>query len=235
MTGHSLPAKAACRDSMINMGSDESVLILIKHCQDMKQQETRLRLITFLLLLSCMALVLFMTSANLWQHKNTGSRQQENEVKQSPAYSRQGCPAENLSTDSKRLQIHLRSVPEARVSGALYMTWDAEFGQIYNQEKRAIVIPVKGFYFVYVRIALNCLVEDKQFKRFFVELQQWNKGYDRNVTLMDALDGIVCAPQGSKTVFLGRLFDLSEGDHLRVLIMEGYELITKSSFGAYLT
>lgn len=75
MMGHS--AKAACGDSMVNMGSDESVLILIQHCQDMKQQETRLRLITFLLLLSCMALVLFMTGANLWQHKNSGSRQQE--------------------------------------------------------------------------------------------------------------------------------------------------------------
>ncbi len=44
-----LPNEEACRDSVTNMGPDESVLILIKHCRDMKQQETRLRLVTLLL------------------------------------------------------------------------------------------------------------------------------------------------------------------------------------------
>lgn len=61
LTGEARPAAAACGDSVIEMSPDESVLILIKHCRDMKQQETRLRLATLLLLLSCMALILFNT------------------------------------------------------------------------------------------------------------------------------------------------------------------------------
>lgn len=61
LTGEARPAKAACGDAVIEVIPDESVLILIKHCRDMKQQETRLRLATLLLLLSCMALILFNT------------------------------------------------------------------------------------------------------------------------------------------------------------------------------
>ena len=68
-----LPAEAACQDSTIDMGRDESVLILIKHCRDMKQQETRLRLITLLLLLSCMAAFALTTCADLWQRGNSGA------------------------------------------------------------------------------------------------------------------------------------------------------------------
>lgn len=73
---HTQPAETACRDSVMNMGPDEPVLILIKHCRDMKQQETRLRLVTLLLLLSCTALFIFITGAGLRQHKNSGSSEQ---------------------------------------------------------------------------------------------------------------------------------------------------------------
>lgn len=75
LTGEVLPAEAACGDSVIDVSPDESVLILIKHCRDMKQQETRLRLTTLLVLLSCMALILF-TTGDLRQQKNSASREQ---------------------------------------------------------------------------------------------------------------------------------------------------------------
>lgn len=58
LMGNTPPAEAACGDSVIDIGKDESLLILVKHCKDMKHQETWLRLITLLLLLSCMALIL---------------------------------------------------------------------------------------------------------------------------------------------------------------------------------
>lgn len=73
LMGHTLPAEAACGDTMIDMGPDKSVLILIKHCQDMKQQETRLRLSTLLLLLSCTALFIFAICADLRQHESSES------------------------------------------------------------------------------------------------------------------------------------------------------------------
>lgn len=67
------PAEAASGDSVIGIGPDESVLILIKHCSDMKQQEMRLRLITLLLLLSCMALILFTGRVDLRRQENSTS------------------------------------------------------------------------------------------------------------------------------------------------------------------
>ena len=73
LTGHTLPAEAACGNAMMDMGHDESLLILIKHCRDMKQQETRLRLVTLLLVLSCTTLFIFTISADLRQPENSGS------------------------------------------------------------------------------------------------------------------------------------------------------------------
>lgn len=67
------PAETASGDSVIGIGPDESVLILIKHCSDMKQQEMRLRLITLFLLLSCMALILFTSRVDLRQQENSTS------------------------------------------------------------------------------------------------------------------------------------------------------------------
>lgn len=57
LIGRNLPT--ACGDAVIGVSPNEPVLILIKHCRDMKQQETRLRLITLLLLLGCTALFCF--------------------------------------------------------------------------------------------------------------------------------------------------------------------------------
>lgn len=71
LKGEARPAKATCGDSVIEVSPDESVLILIKHCRDMKQQETRLRLVTLLLLLSCMGLILF----NIIDPRNSAPRE----------------------------------------------------------------------------------------------------------------------------------------------------------------
>lgn len=71
---HALPAEGACGDAVMEMGSDKSVLILLKHCQDMKQQETRLRLITLLLVFSCTVLFCFTINGILIQ--NAGLNEQ---------------------------------------------------------------------------------------------------------------------------------------------------------------
>lgn len=67
------PAGSAAGDSVIAMREDESALILIKHCNDMKQQEARLRLITLLLLLVNMALLLFTNRLSPWHQGSFAS------------------------------------------------------------------------------------------------------------------------------------------------------------------
>lgn len=69
--GNPPPAEAAYGDSAIDIGEDESLLILIKHCKDMKHQETWLRLITVLLLLSCVALILFINYFHVQKWDNS--------------------------------------------------------------------------------------------------------------------------------------------------------------------
>lgn len=48
---------------------EESLLILINHCREMKQQEARLRLITLLLLLGCAAAFIFISCADFSQRR----------------------------------------------------------------------------------------------------------------------------------------------------------------------
>ncbi|XP_031143173.1 tumor necrosis factor ligand superfamily member 15 [Sander lucioperca] len=230
--GQTLPTEAVCGDAIIDMGQDKSVLILIQHCRDMKQQETRLRLITLLLLLSCTALFIFTICANLWQRENSGSSRKECAVEPSPAYSKQErfCPTANPQTNTQKLHIDLTSLG-ANTTDAQYVKWHDNFGDQDNKEKSAIVIPEDGFYFVYVRIALSC--NEGDFNRLYLELHNWNENYPLNRPVMKALDG--CTSEGEKSVFVGQLFELSKGDNLSVWIGEGYELISTSSFGAYLT
>lgn len=67
--GHK-PAEAVTRNAVVNMTCvEEPALILIRHCQDMKKQETRLRFITLLLLLGCGSLFLYISCAVLWFHR----------------------------------------------------------------------------------------------------------------------------------------------------------------------
>ena len=139
-------------------------------------------------------------------------------------------------TDLLFVPLPTGSVPEYNKTDALYMKWDAMSGEQYNQQKRAIVIPEAGFYFVYVRISLSCQDGEgaANFRRFFVALHKRNGGYNKTVPLMDAWDGITCTSDAFRSVFVGQLHELMKGDHLSVWIGEGYRLITKSAFGAYL-
>ncbi|XP_026153720.1 uncharacterized protein LOC113124814 [Mastacembelus armatus] len=235
---HTLQAEAASGDADIGMDMDESVLILIKHCQDMKQQETHLRLITLLLLLSCTALFIFTTGADLRQ--TSGHSEQRSTAEPSSASAaayQQLCPADNPQTNVQRLHVYLKSVPAENITDRLYMKWYKVFGDNYNDKKRAIVIPETGYYFVYATFALSCQdeVEDESFKKFYVTLHRWNEGYRQEKTIGSAMDGIECSSDRSRSVFMGQLFYLLNGDHVSVWIEEGYKLITKSSFGAYST
>lgn len=110
------------------------------------------------------------------------------------------------------------------------------FDKNYNEERRAIVIPQAGFYFVYLRISLNCNGEsDENPSRFFMHLQKWNKGYSKTVNLTDALDVLDCNQWPmSKNLYVGQLFDLSEEDNLSVWVRDGYKMIKKAEFGAFL-
>uniref|UniRef100_A0A3Q3JNI6 THD domain-containing protein n=1 Tax=Monopterus albus TaxID=43700 RepID=A0A3Q3JNI6_MONAL len=130
--------------------------------------------------------------------------------------------------------VKLRSVATGNTSDGQLIKWDVMFGDnyYYNEEKRAILIHENGLYFVYIRITLSCRSEDGP-EGFSVKLQRWNKGYDMIVPLTDAKDGVDCTSQRSRNVFVGQLFDLSEGDHLSVWIDQGYKLIATASAGAF--
>lgn len=136
------------------------------------------------------------------------------------------------------LLVHIGSAHTQSQEDGQYITWDAEFGgESYSKTKHAIVIPQNGFYFIYVRIALRCYSSDdaREPRLFSLELHNWNRGYNKTVCLTEAWDDVGCSPEGARNVFVGQLFDLLLGDHVSVQIKQGYPLITKSLFGAYVT
>ncbi|KAM7369418.1 hypothetical protein PAMP_013687 [Pampus punctatissimus] len=207
-------------DAMVNMGPDKPVLIL-KHCHDMKKQEMCLRAVTLLLLLSCLTLFIFTISSD---SINFGSKGQESA--ESGAFSRQEAVFPSGLTHTENM------------SDEQLIQWKVHFGDSYNAEKCAIVIPDMGKYFVYVKIVLRCQNEDRfenPKKTLVVKLQKWNPRYNKTLDLTDAFDDIVCTTGLFRTVFLGELFDLTADDHVSVFIAKGYKLINQSSFGAYRT
>lgn len=230
------PAGSAAGDSVIAMGEDESALILIKHCNDMKQQEARLRLITLLLLLVNMALLLFTNRLSPWHQGSFASAGRGGEVSPSAALLSQEkvCPADPETSDLpvtfQRWRIHLTSEHVSEKTDGHYLRWDDGSGYI--------VIPQSGFYFVYVRTTLRCHDRvDLKYTLFKLELHSWNEGYNKTVELAQAWDSVDCG-QGSdapRTVFVGQIFDLLEGDRVSVFIKNGYVLVTESFFGAYVT
>lgn len=118
-----------------------------------------------------------------------------------------------------------------------YVKWRVLFGGKYNEERRAIVIPKKGVYFIYVTITLTCHDQTSQtadFHKFFVQLSNWNDGYDEVRPIARAWNGVSCSSNAPMTVFVGKLFDMMQGDHVSVWIGSGYELMMDAEFGAHL-
>ncbi|KAK1884449.1 Tumor necrosis factor [Dissostichus eleginoides] len=120
--------------------------------------------------------------------------------------------------------------PEGKV-----ITWESEF-EPANNVTPYIVIPEDGFYFVYLNFAILCVSnhEGANFKPFVGELHRYSEGYDDPQSLTVVRDHLRCDSLQYRNVFVGQLFKLSKKDRLSVLIKEGFELIDKSKFGAYL-
>lgn len=128
------------------------------------------------------------------------------------------------------------SVPTLDEGDRQCIKWNVNFGGKYDKQKHAIVISETGFYFMYLSLHLRCHVKvgiDVS-SNFVVELQKWNVGYNKTITLAGARESVACTPEFSRTLFVGELFELLEGDHVSVNVKEGYRMIMKSSFGAYL-
>lgn len=117
-----------------------------------------------------------------------------------------------------------------------YVWWDAGSSKSHTKN---IVIPVRGFYFVYVRTTLRCHnpANDTDYVLFKLELHSWNEGYNKTIELAKAWDGADCSRGSdvSRHVFLGQIFDLLPGDHVSVYIKHGATLLTESFFGVYAT
>ncbi|XP_078143050.1 tumor necrosis factor ligand superfamily member 15 [Centroberyx gerrardi] len=231
--------EVALRDVEIGARPDESLLVLLEHCRDMKRQETRLRLATLFLLFSCSAVFIFCI------HQSPAFRGQAVAAELGTAYSKQDnfmkdCPQTNLTRPS----IHLTSVEsDDDKSNGAHIKWNATLGEkYYNSTERAIVIPQPGIYYVYLRIALcwnGDYTENPEYtedKRISIKLHIWKDSYQKDVPIMEALDGIATTGYVNRNVYLGQVFELKTGDLLRVWIGDGYELIDirKTSFGALL-
>ncbi|KAM9841117.1 uncharacterized protein ACBR49_014635 [Aulostomus maculatus] len=202
-------------DAMMREGPDKCLLVLLKHCKDMKQQEVRLRITTVLVLFSCSAVYLYTNFVGSMQRPTFGAQEKEGADVPSPAYSIQPSPC---STDSpKRLLFHLVSVPTDLTTSGGYLNWKPKITGANDMERRCVMIPQTGFYFVHVMIALSCQAEreSQKFHPFFMKMNKWNEGYNSTVNLMDIRDGVTCTQAQSKSVFVGQIFELVKGDHIK--------------------
>ncbi|XP_030005858.1 uncharacterized protein LOC115430105 [Sphaeramia orbicularis] len=237
LMGNTVPDQGGRKDVVVDV--DESVLILIRHCRDMKRQETCLRFITLLLLLSCTTLFVLTLSADFKKCEEFGSSGHKDTLQQSPAHAQlisERCP-DNHQTNLSTMRVHFWSVPVKDKTDKLYMEWSPMLGEnyIYNKDKQAIVIRQQGFYFLYVRVGLGCQQRENVERKFHMKLHKWTESYNKSQVLTEAWDGVQCSSEVSKNMFVGQLFELREGDHVSVWVEDGYQLITRASLGGFLT
>ncbi|CAB1421753.1 unnamed protein product [Pleuronectes platessa] len=225
-----LPAAAPCGDLETGLDRDQPVCILIRHCRDMKQQETRLRLITMLLLLGCSALYIFTLCAEL----------RKTEPQSSGEHHQEKLQAAVSSTEKKTFNIDLRQRHSDHEDPGTdgYIEWEQIIPEDnhHDQSRRDIVIPEDGVYFIYFRTSLICnnATGAALSNMFHMELRSWNANYNTSRDLTETRDGVSCPPVAFRTVSVAQLFDLEEGDHVSVRVGAGYELIDDASFGAVL-
>lgn len=144
-----------------------------------------------------------------------------------------------LSTFSRSVLLSAEAKHEPRANGE-YLSWATDSVRWYSEARRALVVPATGFYFVYARTTLRCLdldMDEMEAVLFKLELHSWNRSYNRSLSLADTWDEADCShgSGASRTVFLGQIFDLLEGDHISVMVRQGHDLVTKAFFGAYIT
>ncbi|XP_041667298.1 uncharacterized protein LOC121525382 [Cheilinus undulatus] len=225
-----LPEEAACRG--VDMGQDESVLILLRHCRDMKRQETRLRLVTLLLLLGCAALFFFILLRENSGSSGRGSIDEPRRAKQEAT-----SPQAGVQTNPDRLRIDLTSQNVPNETCPLFLKWEPLFGdRHYSEEKRAIRIPVNGFYFFYLKVFFCCkLSKTKEYDTLSVKLLKWNPQHEKSKPLTSEMESAPCKDDVFRVLTVGQLFYLNQEDHVRVEVQEGESMIIKSSFGAFYT
>ncbi|XP_029499884.1 tumor necrosis factor ligand superfamily member 15 [Oncorhynchus nerka] len=227
-------------DTLISMAQQESVVLLLKHCQEMKRQESRLRLVTLVLVLGCAAVLVFMQRVN--RDCNEKDSFKHAEYSRQQAIDRQGQnlkPNAHLTTSSR-----CNSVPED------YIQWEhKKTGLVhmqnftYDEKKYALVVPQGGQYFVYVGVNFRMPHKDKvsgEIHFLSLKVLKFSNRYPDNCSIMEVKDSIPDNRRGARTVYTGQVVALEEGDLLRVSINEdNYELIDCSAettmyFGAFL-
>ncbi|XP_034566019.1 uncharacterized protein LOC117831433 [Notolabrus celidotus] len=236
---YSLPDEAACG---VDMNREEAVLILLQHCRDMKRQETRLRLFTLLLLLllSCGALFVL---AHIYRNSGPSGQRSEKQVLEKQVLEKQvlekqvlGCPTAVPEREVQSLHVDLISQYEEHKVISTDMKWIVKFGNNYDPERRAIVIPEDGRYLFYLRVTFRCLNNSGiEFRNLHLELKKWNERHSLKKPLMSATDSVQCRKEMFRTLSVVQQFELIKDDHVSVFIGEGYDMIKESSFGALLT
>uniref|UniRef100_A0A673WI79 THD domain-containing protein n=1 Tax=Salmo trutta TaxID=8032 RepID=A0A673WI79_SALTR len=210
-------------DTVISMAQQESVVLLLKHCQEMKRQESRLRLVTLFLVLGCAAVFVFTQRVNRDCNEKVSNNHDRLYISSDPLHLL-------LPPASSRCN----SVPED------YIQWEHEaIGLVhmqnftYDEKKHALVVPQGGRYFVYVGVNFRMPDKDKvsgEIHFLSLKVLKFSNSYQYNCPIMEVKDSIPGNRRGTRTVYTGQVVALEEGDLLRVSINEdNYELIDCST------
>uniref|UniRef100_A0A8C7I557 THD domain-containing protein n=1 Tax=Oncorhynchus kisutch TaxID=8019 RepID=A0A8C7I557_ONCKI len=220
-------------DTLISMAQQESVVLLLKHCQEMKRQESRLRLVTLFLVLGLCTL----SCGNIVQGQPPGMLAFC--VLNIKWIYFQNHDRLYISSDPLHLLLppassRCNSVPED------YIQWEhQETGLVhmqhftYDEKKHALVVPQGGRYFVYVGVNFRMPHKDKvsgEIHFLSLKVLKFSNRYPDDCPIMEVKDSIPDNRRGARTVYTGQVVALEEGDLLRVSINEdNYELIDCSA------
>ncbi|KAL0965155.1 hypothetical protein UPYG_G00277490 [Umbra pygmaea] len=230
------------QDAVIPMTQLESVIILLKHCEEMKRQESRLRICTFIV-------VVGFATVYLMQHVIHTSA---DDARCKPAEMSRPQVTEYPGTD---LKVHYESKPYVHLTTPQsclldkpmeFLHWENNQGMAlmksftYDKSNGSLIVPQAGRYFVYVGMTFR---KSKEIMHVPIHMMvnKYSDSYRKYVPVMEVSDVISNGTEGNhiRTVYTGQILELKNKDHLRVWISaETYEVIDCRSekynyFGAF--
>ncbi|XP_043095834.1 uncharacterized protein LOC122345606 [Puntigrus tetrazona] len=184
--------------------------VLMRHCQTMKRQETRLRVATALLLATLLATFVWIQQLNT-KEAFSGARPEALKTTDSPrSHSVHLEPLRQMDPCSEQQPIEWLEVSDGYNS------------ENFKLENRTVLhVSSKGLYIINLRISYRTaynLCEPDTVSTLVVNVTQHHRNYPRERELVSATETMICRDCLSQSITVNRAVGLEAGTILRVRI-----------------
>ncbi|XP_028830233.1 uncharacterized protein LOC114786855 [Denticeps clupeoides] len=213
------------REEMTPARSEEALVVITRHCRDMKRQETRLRLATAFLLLSSVTVLLVLHAPS-----------RDRATDQTATVGRLASPV----LQGKRPGVHLMPLAQHR-NNTKPIQWEPRFNNGFSltANNTLLTVPLDGLYYVYFGISYRIpgnYCEQKGVDRIqdlHTQVFKFTASYPKDIVIIKSIDSMTCTILAQRFVYAGQLIQLLKNDKLKMIIHTPHEVVNWFKGGIY--